>query len=143
MSSYCCIYLPLNQNDFPSTVMTHSGLSQEELRFVEGQGQSSEVITPSEELNRINDMGTAAHTFPPQLVNVDLSAHTWQMVLLNAKEGFSSIVMEIRPMLFFLLCGGMFLQITALIICRNQFDYIVQRFQFICRLQIAGAAHFQ
>ncbi|XP_077939644.1 kinesin-like protein KIF1B isoform X3 [Gasterosteus aculeatus] len=44
------------KNDFPSTVMTHSGLSQEELRFVEGQGQSSEVITPSEELNRINDM---------------------------------------------------------------------------------------
>uniref|UniRef100_G3NW46 plus-end-directed kinesin ATPase n=1 Tax=Gasterosteus aculeatus aculeatus TaxID=481459 RepID=G3NW46_GASAC len=56
------------KNDFPSTVMTHSGLSQEELRFVEGQGQSSEVITPSEELNRINDMGTAAHTFPPQLL---------------------------------------------------------------------------
>ncbi|KAM9751367.1 kinesin-like protein KIF1B isoform 5-T5 [Menidia menidia] len=44
------------KNDFPSTVMTRSGLSLEELRFVEGQGQSSEVITPSEELNRINDM---------------------------------------------------------------------------------------
>ncbi|KAL6119818.1 kif1b [Pungitius sinensis] len=43
-------------NDFPSTVMSHSGLSQEELRIVEGQGQSSEVTTPSEELNRINDM---------------------------------------------------------------------------------------
>ena len=37
--------------------MTRSGLSLEELRIVEGQGQSSEVITPSEELNRINDMG--------------------------------------------------------------------------------------
>uniref|UniRef100_A0A8D3D2I9 plus-end-directed kinesin ATPase n=1 Tax=Scophthalmus maximus TaxID=52904 RepID=A0A8D3D2I9_SCOMX len=47
------------KNDFPSTVMTRSGLSLEELRIVEGQGQSSEVITPSEELNRINDMGTA------------------------------------------------------------------------------------
>uniref|UniRef100_A0A8C4INV1 plus-end-directed kinesin ATPase n=1 Tax=Dicentrarchus labrax TaxID=13489 RepID=A0A8C4INV1_DICLA len=46
------------KNDFPSTVMTRSGLSLEELRIVEGQGQSSEVITPSEELNRINDMGT-------------------------------------------------------------------------------------
>ncbi|KAM9342848.1 kinesin-like protein KIF1B isoform 4-T4 [Pholidichthys leucotaenia] len=44
------------KNDFPSTVMTHSGLSLEELRIVEGQGQSSEVITPSEELNRISDM---------------------------------------------------------------------------------------
>uniref|UniRef100_A0A7N6B5V2 plus-end-directed kinesin ATPase n=1 Tax=Anabas testudineus TaxID=64144 RepID=A0A7N6B5V2_ANATE len=47
------------KNDFPSTVMTRSGLSLEELRIVEGQGQSSEVITPSEELNRINEMGTA------------------------------------------------------------------------------------
>ncbi|XP_034733591.1 kinesin-like protein KIF1B isoform X9 [Etheostoma cragini] len=44
------------KNDFPSMVMTRSGLSLEELRFVEGQGQSSEVITPSEEFNRINDM---------------------------------------------------------------------------------------
>ncbi|XP_053173736.1 kinesin-like protein KIF1B isoform X1 [Scomber japonicus] len=44
------------KNDFPSTVMTRSGLSLEELRIVEGQGQSSEVITPSEELNRITDM---------------------------------------------------------------------------------------
>ena len=53
-----------NQNDFTSTVMTHSGLSLEELRFVEGQGQSSEIITPSEELNRINDMGTAVRPSP-------------------------------------------------------------------------------
>lgn len=37
--------------------MTRSGLSLEELRIVEGQGQSSEVITPSEEMNRINEMG--------------------------------------------------------------------------------------
>ncbi|XP_067383257.1 kinesin-like protein KIF1B isoform X2 [Channa argus] len=44
------------KNDIPSTVMTRSGLSLEELRIVEGQGQSSEVITPSEELNRISDM---------------------------------------------------------------------------------------
>ncbi|XP_042561568.1 kinesin-like protein KIF1B isoform X2 [Clupea harengus] len=36
--------------------MTRSGLSLEELRFVEGQGQSSEIITPSEEMNRINEM---------------------------------------------------------------------------------------
>nr|XP_033942493.1 kinesin-like protein KIF1B isoform X8 [Pseudochaenichthys georgianus] len=44
------------KNDFSSAVMTHSGLSLEELRIVEGQGQSSEATTPSEELNRINDM---------------------------------------------------------------------------------------
>uniref|UniRef100_A0A8C7FMQ3 Kinesin family member 1B n=1 Tax=Oncorhynchus kisutch TaxID=8019 RepID=A0A8C7FMQ3_ONCKI len=50
------------KNDFPSTVMTCSGLSLEELRFVEGQGQSSEIITPSEEQNRINDMGKEGET---------------------------------------------------------------------------------
>lgn len=44
-------------------VMTRSGMSQEELRIVEGQGQSSEVITPLEELNRINEMGATARTF--------------------------------------------------------------------------------
>lgn len=38
--------------------MTHSGLSLEELRIVEGQGQSSEVITPLEEISRMNDLGT-------------------------------------------------------------------------------------
>uniref|UniRef100_A0AAY4BXW2 plus-end-directed kinesin ATPase n=1 Tax=Denticeps clupeoides TaxID=299321 RepID=A0AAY4BXW2_9TELE len=45
------------KSDFPSTAMTRSGLSLEELRIVEGQGQSSELTTPSEEMNRINDMG--------------------------------------------------------------------------------------
>ena len=45
--------------------MTRSGLSLEELRIVEGQGQSSEVNTPLEELNRINDMGTSAGPPPP------------------------------------------------------------------------------
>uniref|UniRef100_A0A673MPJ0 plus-end-directed kinesin ATPase n=1 Tax=Sinocyclocheilus rhinocerous TaxID=307959 RepID=A0A673MPJ0_9TELE len=44
------------KSDFSSVVMTRSGLSLEELRIVEGQGQSSEVITPSEEMNRINYM---------------------------------------------------------------------------------------
>ncbi|XP_054905503.1 kinesin-like protein KIF1B isoform X23 [Poeciliopsis prolifica] len=52
------------KNDFPSTVMTRSGLSLEELRIVEGQGQSSEVITPSEELNRINDMDLKLGNIP-------------------------------------------------------------------------------
>ncbi|XP_077399197.1 kinesin-like protein KIF1B isoform X9 [Vanacampus margaritifer] len=52
------------KNDFTSTVMTHSGLSLEELRIVEGQGQSSEVITPSEELNRINDMDLKLGNIP-------------------------------------------------------------------------------
>ncbi|XP_043434471.1 kinesin-like protein KIF1B isoform X24 [Prionailurus bengalensis] len=45
-----------NQNDFSSVAMTRSGLSLEELRIVEGQGQSSEVITPPEEINRMNDL---------------------------------------------------------------------------------------
>ncbi|XP_051515414.1 kinesin-like protein KIF1B isoform X4 [Myxocyprinus asiaticus] len=44
------------KSDFSSVTMTRSGFSLEELRIVEGQGQSSEVITPSEEMNRINEM---------------------------------------------------------------------------------------
>ncbi|KAM6173543.1 kinesin-like protein KIF1B isoform 1-T1 [Erethizon dorsatum] len=44
-----------NQSDFSSVAMTRSGLSLEELRIVEGQGQSSEVISPPEEINRMND----------------------------------------------------------------------------------------
>uniref|UniRef100_A0AAY4C077 plus-end-directed kinesin ATPase n=1 Tax=Denticeps clupeoides TaxID=299321 RepID=A0AAY4C077_9TELE len=48
------------KSDFPSTAMTRSGLSLEELRIVEGQGQSSELTTPSEEMNRINDMDELA-----------------------------------------------------------------------------------
>ncbi|XP_021099133.1 kinesin-like protein KIF1B isoform X12 [Heterocephalus glaber] len=43
------------QSDFSSVAMTRSGLSLEELRIVEGQGQSSEVITPPEEISRMND----------------------------------------------------------------------------------------
>ncbi|XP_075406919.1 kinesin-like protein KIF1B isoform X2 [Tenrec ecaudatus] len=45
-----------NRSDFSSVSMTRSGLSLEELRIVEGQGQSSEVITPPEEVNRMADL---------------------------------------------------------------------------------------
>ncbi|XP_039090931.1 kinesin-like protein KIF1B isoform X5 [Hyaena hyaena] len=51
-----------NQNDFSSVAMTRSGLSLEELRIVEGQGQSSEVITPPEETNRMNDLDLKSST---------------------------------------------------------------------------------
>ncbi|XP_035979369.1 kinesin-like protein KIF1B isoform X6 [Halichoerus grypus] len=51
-----------NQNDFSSVAMTRSGLSLEELRIVEGQGQSSEVITPPEEINRMNDLDLKSGT---------------------------------------------------------------------------------
>lgn len=47
----------LSQTNFSSVAMTRSGLSLEELRIVEGQGQSSEIITPPEEINRMNDLG--------------------------------------------------------------------------------------
>lgn len=48
------------QSDFSSVAMTRSGLSLEELRIVEGQGQNSEVITPPEEINRMNELGKQA-----------------------------------------------------------------------------------
>ncbi|XP_055966945.1 kinesin-like protein KIF1B isoform X8 [Sorex fumeus] len=44
-----------NQSDFPSVAMTRSGLSLEELRIVEGQGQSADVLSPPEELSRVHD----------------------------------------------------------------------------------------
>ncbi|XP_070367226.1 kinesin-like protein KIF1B isoform X22 [Equus asinus] len=51
-----------NQSDFSSVAMTRSGLSLEELRIVEGQGQSSDVITPPEEINRMNDLDLKSST---------------------------------------------------------------------------------
>ncbi|XP_074190176.1 kinesin-like protein KIF1B isoform X16 [Rhinolophus sinicus] len=51
-----------NQSDFSSVAMTRSGLSLEELRIVEGQGQSSEVITPPEEIHRMNDLDLKSGT---------------------------------------------------------------------------------
>lgn len=45
------------QSDFSSVAMTRSGLSLEELRIVEGQGQNSEVTTPPEEISRMNELG--------------------------------------------------------------------------------------
>ncbi|KFW01633.1 Kinesin-like KIF1B [Fulmarus glacialis] len=47
-----------DKSDFSSVVMTRSGLSLEELRIVEGQGQNSEVTTPPEEINRMNELAT-------------------------------------------------------------------------------------
>uniref|UniRef100_A0A4W2CPD9 plus-end-directed kinesin ATPase n=1 Tax=Bos indicus x Bos taurus TaxID=30522 RepID=A0A4W2CPD9_BOBOX len=51
-----------NQSDVSSVALTRSGLSLEELRIVEGQGQSSEVITPPEEVNRMNDLDLKSST---------------------------------------------------------------------------------
>ncbi|KAM3824018.1 kinesin-like protein KIF1B isoform 1-T2 [Vipera latastei] len=45
-----------DKSDFSSVSMTRSGLSLEELRIVEGQGQSTEVSTPPEEINRMNEL---------------------------------------------------------------------------------------
>ncbi|XP_064381652.1 kinesin-like protein KIF1B isoform X6 [Dromaius novaehollandiae] len=51
-----------NKSDFSSVAMTRSGLSLEELRIVEGQGQNSEVITPPEEINRMSDVDLKSAT---------------------------------------------------------------------------------
>uniref|UniRef100_A0A8C3L4B8 plus-end-directed kinesin ATPase n=1 Tax=Chrysolophus pictus TaxID=9089 RepID=A0A8C3L4B8_CHRPC len=50
-------YFDKVSSDFSAVAMTRSGLSLEELRIVEGQGQNSEVITPPEEINRMNELG--------------------------------------------------------------------------------------
>ncbi|XP_049660305.1 kinesin-like protein KIF1B isoform X9 [Accipiter gentilis] len=51
-----------DKNDFSSVAMTRSGLSLEELRIVEGQGQNSEVTTPPEEINRMNELDLKSAT---------------------------------------------------------------------------------
>ncbi|NXW41796.1 KIF1B protein, partial [Nyctiprogne leucopyga] len=48
--------------DFSSVAMTRSGLSLEELRIVEGQGQNSEITTPPEEINRVNELDLKSAT---------------------------------------------------------------------------------
>ncbi|XP_066126567.1 kinesin-like protein KIF1B isoform X5 [Saccopteryx bilineata] len=85
-----------NQSDFSSVAMTRSGLSLEELRIVEGQGQSSEVTTPPEEINRTNDLDLKSSTlldgkmvmegFPEEIGNhLKLgSAFTFRVTVLQA-----------------------------------------------------------
>ncbi|KAM9370300.1 kinesin-like protein KIF1B isoform 2-T2 [Phaethornis superciliosus] len=51
-----------DKNDFSSVAMTRCGLSLEELRIVEGQGQNSEVTTPPEEMNRMNELDLKSAT---------------------------------------------------------------------------------
>ncbi|NXI12662.1 KIF1B protein, partial [Irena cyanogastra] len=51
-----------DKSDFSSVAMTRSGLSLEELRIVEGQGQNSEVTTPPEEVNRMNELDLKSAT---------------------------------------------------------------------------------
>ncbi|KAJ7412384.1 Kinesin-like protein KIF1B [Willisornis vidua] len=56
-----------DKSDFSSVAMTRSGLSLEELRIVEGQGQNSEVTTPPEEINRINELDLKSATLDGKL----------------------------------------------------------------------------
>uniref|UniRef100_A0A8C5SQA8 plus-end-directed kinesin ATPase n=1 Tax=Laticauda laticaudata TaxID=8630 RepID=A0A8C5SQA8_LATLA len=51
-----------DKGNFSSVSMTCSGLSLEELRIVEGQGQSAEVNTPPEEINRMNELDLKSST---------------------------------------------------------------------------------
>ncbi|XP_053941606.1 kinesin-like protein KIF1B isoform X20 [Cuculus canorus] len=51
-----------DKSNFSSVAMTRSGLSLEELRIVEGQGQNSEVTTPPEEINRMNELDLKSAT---------------------------------------------------------------------------------
>ncbi|KAM4886152.1 kinesin-like protein KIF1B [Sylvia borin] len=51
-----------DKSDLSSAAMTRSGLSLEELRIVEGQGQNSEVTTPPEEISRMNELDLKSAT---------------------------------------------------------------------------------
>uniref|UniRef100_A0A8V5H364 plus-end-directed kinesin ATPase n=1 Tax=Melopsittacus undulatus TaxID=13146 RepID=A0A8V5H364_MELUD len=54
--------ISFDNDDFSSVAMTRSGLSLEELRIVEGQGQNSDVTTPPEEINRMNELDLKSAT---------------------------------------------------------------------------------
>ncbi|XP_032087394.1 kinesin-like protein KIF1B isoform X3 [Thamnophis elegans] len=51
-----------DKSNFSSVSVIRSGLSLEELRIVEGQGQSTEVSTPPEEINRMNELDLKSST---------------------------------------------------------------------------------
>uniref|UniRef100_A0A4W3H4H0 plus-end-directed kinesin ATPase n=1 Tax=Callorhinchus milii TaxID=7868 RepID=A0A4W3H4H0_CALMI len=72
------------QSNFSSVVMTRSGLSLEELRIVEGQGQSSDVNTPSEEMNRIEELGRSDFGSGPRQLNCEFSIFTFRVTVLQA-----------------------------------------------------------
>ncbi|XP_032904437.1 kinesin-like protein KIF1B isoform X12 [Amblyraja radiata] len=62
------------ESGISSMVMSRSGLSMEELRIVEGQGQSTDVVTPSEEMNRFNEYGFKSSTeLDPKLSSEGIS----------------------------------------------------------------------
>uniref|UniRef100_A0A3B3STU8 Kinesin family member 1B n=1 Tax=Paramormyrops kingsleyae TaxID=1676925 RepID=A0A3B3STU8_9TELE len=68
-----------------TVAMSRCGLSLEELRIVEGQGQSSEVITPSEEMNRMNDMDLKLGGIDGKLGHLEVgSVFTFRVTVLQA-----------------------------------------------------------
>ncbi|XP_069774565.1 kinesin-like protein KIF1B isoform X3 [Narcine bancroftii] len=83
------------ESGISSMVMSRSGLSMEELRIVEGQGQSAEIITPSEELNRINDLDFKSGTeLDPKLSSEKISKDVAEHLKIGSVFTFRVTVLQ-------------------------------------------------
>ncbi|XP_062889416.1 kinesin-like protein KIF1B isoform X1 [Mobula hypostoma] len=83
------------ESGISSMVMSRSGLSLEELRIVEGQGQSTEVVTPSEELNRINELGFKSSTeLDPKLSSEKISEDVTEHLKIGSVFTFRVTVLQ-------------------------------------------------
>ncbi|XP_030319764.1 kinesin-like protein KIF1B isoform X5 [Calypte anna] len=83
-----------DKNDFSSVAMTRSGLSLEELRIVEGQGQNSEVTTPPEELNRMNELDLKSATLDGKMTMEGLTEEIGDHLKLGSVFTFRVTVLQ-------------------------------------------------
>ncbi|XP_078281444.1 kinesin-like protein KIF1B isoform X9 [Rhinoraja longicauda] len=78
-----------------SMVMSRSSLSLDELRIVEGQGQSTDVVTPSEELNRLNEFGFKSSTeLDPKLSSERISDEVIEHLKIGSVFTFRVTVLQ-------------------------------------------------
>ncbi|XP_071623228.1 kinesin-like protein KIF1B isoform X12 [Heliangelus exortis] len=83
-----------DKNDFSSVAMTRSGLSLEELRIVEGQGQNSEVTTPPEEMNRMNELDLKSATLDGKMTMEGLTEEIGDHLKLGSVFTFRVTVLQ-------------------------------------------------
>ncbi|NXF45676.1 KIF1B protein, partial [Oceanites oceanicus] len=83
-----------DKSDFSSVAMTRSGLSLEELRIVEGQGQNSEVTTPPEEINRMNELDLKSATLDGKMTMEGFSEEIGDHLKLGSVFTFRVTVLQ-------------------------------------------------
>ncbi|NWX45280.1 KIF1B protein, partial [Steatornis caripensis] len=83
-----------DKSDFSSVAMTRSGLSLEELRIVEGQGQNSEVTTPPEEINRMKELDLKSATLDGKMTMEGLTEEIGNHLKLGSVFTFRVTVLQ-------------------------------------------------